>query len=171
MSVVKSKKSAEEALSTSRNSAEESVRFSAEAAQRGFEQAASLTREQFDRASKTLFQNYEEFSQLGKENIDAFVKSGAIFAKGFEEASKSWMAFTRRSFETSVETAKAVMSARDLREIVDVQSDFARTSFDSLVNESSRLSELGVKVANEALEPIQTRVNVTVEKLFKPVAA
>jgi phasin family protein len=167
MSVGKSKK-AEDAAAQSRSSAEDQVRFGNGAAQRGFEQAAMLTREQFDRASKTLFRNYEEFSELSKENIDAFVKSGTIVAKGFEEAGKAWIDFTRRSFETSVETAKAVMGAKDLREVVDVQSDFARTSFDSLVNEGSKLSELGVKVANEALEPIQSRINVTVEKILKP---
>jgi hypothetical protein len=55
--------------------------------------------------------------------------------------------------------------------VVDVQSDYARTSFDSLVNEGSKLSELGVKVANEALEPIQSRINVAVEKILKPAAA
>jgi phasin family protein len=167
MSVGKSKK-AEDAAAQSRSSAEDQVRFGNGAAQRGFEQAAMLTREQFDRASKTLFRNYEEFSELSKENIDAFVKSGTIVAKGFEEAGKAWIDFTRRSFETSVETAKAVMGAKDLREVVDVQSDFARTSFDSLVNEGSKLSELGVKVANEALEPIQSRINVTVAKILKP---
>jgi phasin family protein len=167
MSVGKSKK-AEDAAAQSRSSAEDQVRFGNGAAQRGFEQAAMLTREQFDRASKTLFRTYEEFSELSKENIDAFVKSGTIVAKGFEEAGKAWIDFTRRSFETSVETAKAVMGAKDLREVVDVQSDFARTSFDSLVNEGSKLSELGVKVANEALEPIQSRINVTVEKILKP---
>ena len=44
-------------------------------------------------------------------------------------------------------------------------------SFDRLMNEGSKLSEIGVKVANEALEPIQARVNVAVEKIFKPAAA
>ena len=165
---VKSKKSAEDAAAEGRRSVEDQVRNGNGAANRGFEQAAALTREQFDRASKTLFRNYEEFSELSKENIDAFVKSGTIVAKGFEEASKAWMEFTRRSFETSVETAKAVMGAKDLREVVDAQSDYARTSFDSLVNEGSKLSELGVKVANEALEPIQSRINVAVEKILKP---
>ena len=169
MSVVKSKKT--EDAAQSRRSVEEQFRLGNGAAQRGFEQAAYMTREQFERASKTLFKNYEEFSQLSKENIDAFVKSGTVVAKGFEEAGKAWIDFTRRSLETSVETAKAVMSCKDLREVVDVQSDYARTSFDSLVNEGSKLSELGVKVANEALEPIQSRINVTVEKILKPAAA
>ena len=171
MSVVKSKKSAEDAVAQVRTSVEDQFRYGTEAAQRGFEQAASMTREQFDKASKTLFKNYEEFSLLSKENIDAFVKSGTIFAKGFEEAGKLWIDFTRQSFETSVETAKAVMGCKDLREVVDVQSDFARESFDRLMNEGSKLSEIGVKVANEALEPIQSRVNLAVEKIFKPAVA
>ena len=171
MSVVKNRKSAEEAAAQVRSSVEDQVRFGSEAAQRGFEQAASITREQFDKASKTMFKNYEEFSQLSKENIDAFVKSGTVVAKGFEEAGKSWIDFTRRSFETSVETAKAVLGCKDLREVVDLQSDFARTSFDSLVSEGSKMSELGVKVANEAMEPIQNRFNIAVEKIFKPEAA
>jgi len=171
MSVVKSKKSAEAAVAQARSSVDDQVRLGTEAAQRSFEQAASMTREQFDKASKTLFKNYEEFAELGKENIDAFVKSGTIFARGFEEAGKSLINFTRRSLETSVETAKAVMGCRDLREVVDMQSDFARTSFDSLMTEGSKLSEIGVKVANEALEPIQARLNVAVEQIFKPVAA
>ena len=33
------------------------------------------------------------------------------------------------------------------------------------------MSELGVKVANEAMEPIQNRFNIAVEKIFKPEAA
>jgi phasin family protein len=168
MSVVKTRKSAEEAAAQTRSSIEDQVRFGSDVAQRGFEQAASITREQFDRASKTLFKNYEEFSQLSKENIDAYVRSGTIVAKGFEEASKSLMDFTRRSFENGVETAKAVMSCKDLREMVDLQSDYARASFDSLVNEGSKLSDLGVRMANEAMEPIQSRINLTVEKMMKP---
>ena len=171
MSVVKTKKSAEEAVAQARSSVEDQVRFGTEAAQRSFEQAASMTREQFDKASRTMFKNYEEFSQLGKENIDAFVRSGTVVAKGLEEAGKSLIDFTRRSLETSVETAKAVMGCRDFREVVDVQSDFARSSFDSLMNESTKLSEISVKVANEALEPIQARLNVAVERVFKPVVA
>jgi phasin family protein len=170
MSVVKTKRAGADAEHSGRSTVEDSVRYSADAAQRGFEQAASITREHLDKASQTLFKNYAEISQFGMENVDAFVKSGTIFAKGFEEVSKSWMALTRRSFESGVETAKAVLGARNLRDVVDLQSEFARTSFDNFMSEGTRIGELSVKVTNEALEPIQSRVNLAVEKLLKPVA-
>jgi phasin family protein len=173
MSVVKSKtvKSAAEAASTVRDSVEQGFLAGTEAATRTYEQAAAMTKEQFEKASVTLFKSYEELSQLGKENIDAFVKSGTIVAKGFEDMGKIWMAFTQRSLESSVETAKAAIACKTIREVVDLQSDFARQSFDSMVAEGTKIGEISVKVANEAIQPLQGRVNVVVEKILKPLAA
>ena len=73
--------------------------------------------------------------------------------------------------EASAQAAKALLAARTLREAVDVQTDFAKSSFDKLVAESTKLSEISVKVANEAAEPISARVNAAIEKILKPVAA
>ena len=66
---------------------------------------------------------------------------------------------------------QALLAARTLREAVDVQTDWAKTSFDKVVAESTKLSEISVKVANEAAEPINARFNAAIEKLLKPMAA
>jgi phasin family protein len=73
--------------------------------------------------------------------------------------------------ETSAQAAKALMGAKTLREAVDLQTDLAKSNFDKFIAESTKLSEMSVKVANEAFEPINARVNVAVEKLLKPIAA
>ena len=92
-------------------------------------------------------------------------------AKGFETLGKTWMSFTQETMESGAQVAKALLGAKTLREAVDLQTDFAKTSFDKFVGESTKLSEMSVKVANEAFEPINARLNVAVEKLMKPVAA
>ena len=43
-------------------------------------------------------------------------------------------------------------------------------NIDALVAEGTKLSELSMKVANEAIAPIQARVSETVEKLTKSAA-
>jgi hypothetical protein len=58
-----------------------------------------------------------------------------------------------------------------VREVIDLQTEFSRSRFDELVAESAKLTELSMTLANDALEPIQLRLNATVEKLMKPVAA
>ena len=65
----------------------------------------------------------------------------------------------------------AMRPGQSSREIVDLQSEYAKTSFDNIVSEGTKISEMTVKVANEALEPINARMNAAVEKMSKPVAA
>jgi len=73
--------------------------------------------------------------------------------------------------ENVAQTAKALLAAKTLREAADLQNDWAKASFDKLVAEGTKVSELSVKVANEAFQPLNARMNVAVEKLFKPVTA
>ncbi|MDH3916877.1 MAG: phasin family protein, partial [Rhodospirillales bacterium] len=147
------------------------VKAGAEAASAGYEKAAAITKEQVDRTSKAVFKGYGDFATLGQENVDAVVKSGNIAAKGFEALSQEVMAFARNSLEGNVAATKAILGAKDLREVANLQSAYTRRSFDQALAESAKLTEMSVKVANEAMQPIQARVTVTVGKLIKPVAA
>jgi phasin family protein len=143
----------------------------AEYAQQGYDQVVGATREQIEKASTAAFKAYEEFSKFQKDNYDAYVAASTIFAKGVETVGKAWVAFTQESLENSAQTAKALLGAKTLREAVDLQSDWAKSNFDKFVAEGTKLSEMTVKVANEAFGPINSRVNVAVEKMLKPVAA
>jgi phasin family protein len=117
--------------------------------------------------TKTL----EDITKFSKENVDALVTASTLYAKGFENVGKAWYALTQETVEASAAVAKALLGAKTLKEAVDLQTDFAKTTFDKYVAESTKLSELTIKVANEALEPINARVNVAVEKLLKPANA
>lgn len=142
-----------------------------EAAAKGYEQALGLTREQFAKTNSAFLKGYEDAQGFGKENVDALVQASTIFAKGAEQISKQMMALTQNSMQSSVVTAKALLGCKTLRDVIDLQTDYARSSFDSLMAEGAKLSELSMKVTNEAIAPIQARVTVAVEKLAKPIAA
>ena len=136
-----------------------------------FENVATTSREQFEKASQNAYRSLEDYSKFQKDNWEAFVAASQIAAKGAETIGRAWMALTQEAMENAASTAKALIGAKTLREAVDLQQDFAKTNFDKFVAESTKLSEIGVKVANEAFEPITARVNVAVEKILKPVAA
>ena len=143
----------------------------AQLAQQNYEKIFGATRERVEKASQTAFKSVEELQKLSKENLEAYVQASTIFAKGLEQVSKAWMAFTQETLEQSASAAKALLGAKSVREAVDLQTEWAKASFDKFVAESTKLSEQTVKTANEALEPINARFTVAVEKLWKPVAA
>lgn len=149
----------------------ETMTAGADFAQKNYERFVGASKEQVEKASASAFKTYEDLSKFSKENLDAVVAASTIFAKGFEAVGKEWMTFTQDTMEANAQAAKALLAAKTLREVVDLQTDFAKNSFDKLVAESTKLSEISVKVANEAAEPISARVNVAIEKLMKPVAA
>jgi phasin family protein len=161
----------EEAVQAGKQTFDAFVKAGNEAAAKGYEQAVQMTQEQVAKANSAFIKGCEDIQGFGKENVEAFVQASTIFAKGAEQISKQVMALTQSSMQSSVSTAKALMGCKTLRDVIDLQADFARSNFDSLVAEGTKLSEMSFKVTNDAIAPIQARVNLAVEKLTKPIAA
>lgn len=138
-----------------------------EAVTRNVEQAVSYTKEQVEKMSKQMITTYDDVAAFTKDNMDALMASSTILARGFEDLSKELSAFTKASLEHNMATAKAMLGAKTLREVVDMQAEFARTSFDTLVAEATKLSEHGVKMTTQAIEPLSARVNAAMEKASK----
>lgn len=146
---------------------EATVTAAQEAATKNVEQAVAYTKDQLDKVSKQVFTAYDEIAAFNKENVDAVLASTTVFTKGMESLTKAIMAFSQTQVEQSMSAAKAMAGVKTLRELVDLQTEFARTSFDAMVAEATKVSEMSVKVANEAIEPLSARVNATVEKVGK----
>ncbi|MFV3075152.1 phasin family protein [Niveispirillum fermenti] len=134
-------------------------------------QAIAYTKEKVEKMSKQVFASFDDVVGFQKDNVEAFVASSQILTKGLEALSKEIAAFTQAQYEQSVATTKALFAVKSVKELVDLQTEFAKTSFDAFVAEATKVSETGFKVANEAAEPLTARVNATVEKLSKIKAA
>jgi phasin family protein len=163
-------KTSETARFPGKDTVDSLMKAGVDATQMGIEQAVQLARDNVEKASTAFFKGYDEFSVMSKGNVEAVVKASSIYARGLEDLSKTVMAMTQSQLEASVAAAKAVLGCTSLRQMVDLQTDLARSNFDKFVADGSKLSEISLKVANEALEPIQARVNVAVEKFTKPAA-
>ncbi|MEQ8964272.1 MAG: phasin family protein [Azospirillaceae bacterium] len=164
-------KSVEDTIAATKETMDSAVKAGQETAVKNFEQAVSLGKEQFDKAGNQFFEGCNDVADFHKANVDAVMAASTTWAKGFEAMGRAWFDYTRSSMEQSVGVAKAMMTAKTLKEVVDLQSDFAKTSLDGLLAETTKLQDTTMKTANEAITPLSERVNVAVEKMGKPLAA
>ena len=125
----------------------------------------------FKMAPKAAFAGYGDLASANQETLDAVVKAGSVMVRGMETFSRELMTFAQASAEANAAVATRMFGVKSLQEAIDLQNAHARDSFDKAVAETSKLTEMSVKVANEAFEPLQARVNVAVEKLLKAQAA
>lgn len=141
----------------------------AEATVEVYEQVVETTKAQVEKTNEAVVKGYDEFAALQKEGVDALIKAGAIWAKGAEDFGKAYLALAQETAEANSDAAKALFSAKSLEEAVELQGKIARKSFDMSLSEGTKLSELSLKVANDAFQPIQQQLTAVVAKAGKIV--
>ncbi len=114
-----------------------------------------------------MLKSYEDVVAFSKANIDAAVLAGTKFAAGMEEVTKEVFGFTTKSFETAVEGVKAVTSCKTAAEAAQIQQKLAKDSWETLVAESTKLTEMSTVVAKSAAEPFQVRCKTVFETFGK----
>jgi len=144
--------------------------FTAAAASETVEQAVQATREQVEKASAAATQGYGDFTAFQKDAFDALVRSSEILARGAEALGKEYFSFAQHTATANSEATKALLAARSLQEVVDLQSKMVRTNFDKSVDEGGKISEMSLKIASDAFEPLQKQISVAVETAMKPLS-
>ncbi|KQN39685.1 hypothetical protein ASG37_09135 [Sphingomonas sp. Leaf407] len=108
---------------------------------------------------------FEEMNEMAKGNIEAMVEASRIAAKGLESLGQEMAEYGRKSFEHATSTAKTLASVKSPTEFMKLQSDYVRQSFDSFVAEASKTTEMMMKLAGDAAQPISNRVAVAADKV------
>jgi phasin family protein len=112
----------------------------------------------------------EEMTDLTKGNIEALVASTKVAAKGVEKIGQEVAEYSRKHFEDTSAAIKGFADIKSPADLFRLQGEFARTQFDSVIAESSKLSETMIKLAGDMFEPITSRYSVAAERVKSAVA-
>jgi phasin family protein len=134
----------------------------AEAAE-GIETALKTGTEAFKNGFEKAVKGYDQLLGYGKDTVEAYVKSANAAGKGAETLHNEIYAYSKQSIEDSIKAAKAVFASKSPQEAFELQTDFAKTAFETYVSEVTKLNEIVVASTKQAFEPIQGRYQAWVE--------
>lgn len=100
----------------------------------------------------------DDIAHFGREAFAAVAELQAALARGLEAISAAMAWLARSGIDSAARTATGMLGIRTIADAIEVNALFARTSFDSLVDGSARLSELGVRLAAELSQPLLARL-------------
>ena len=121
----------------------------------------------FDKAVK----NYDQFLGYGKETVEAYTKAANVAAKGAETLHNEIFAYSKQSMEDTMAATKALMATRSVHEAFELQTDFAKTAFETYVSQMTKLGEIFVATTKDSFAPIQGRVQAWVDTVQNARAA
>lgn len=108
---------------------------------------------------------FGEFNTFSKDNVEAFVQSMTTAGKGVEQLNSHVVAFTKQAMEDSITNAKRMAGAKSVQEVIEMQTDFAKSSLDAYLGEVNKLTDLVAGSVKDTFKPINARVTATVEML------
>ena len=109
----------------------------------------------------------EEFVSFSQGNFEAMMKAGQIWAAGMQDLQKTFTATAQAQVEAAMGSMKAFSGVKSLKEAMDLQASFARTSLEAAVTETGKLTDASMKLAEQAMAPITARVSLAVEKFAR----
>jgi phasin family protein len=112
----------------------------------------------------------EELADLARANVEAVVEASRVAAEGARSLGQEAVTSGRDGFEQAADAIRSLAEAKSPTEYLQLQSDFARASFDRAVAESSRLTESFVKLAGQAFQPLSNRASANAERFNTLVA-
>ena len=124
-----------------------------------------------NKAATDAVKGYEQAVAYGKENVDAVMKSNAIFVKGVQDINTALFGLAQTSMEDSVAATQKIFGCKTVADVIDAQAELAQANYAKALDDSRKISDLSVKVAEAASKPITKQVNAAVEKFSKPIAA
>ena len=134
-----------------------------ERAAKGLETSQVKIKENMEKAMKTA----EELMVFSQGNMEALMKASQIYASGFQDISKHFAASSKASLEETVAFTKSLMGVKSVKEAVDLQTGFAKSSIEKAVSETNKLTDASVKLAEQVAAPITARVTLAVETFGK----
>lgn len=109
----------------------------------------------------------EDFLSFNQGNIEAFVKSGQIFATGLQDMTKMMAATAQASLDETMSTFRAMATVRSVKEAIDLQTTLARSTIEKAMSQGGQVAETTFKLAEQTMAPLTSRVTLAVESFGK----
>ena len=143
---------------------EQTFRASADAARGGAETAQDAMRAGLNTAAQTFQQVTDQFTRtLGfaepqsqelarksSQNLEAVTQATSVLAQGAQEISREWFGLAQERLRKNIDGLNALTRCRSVQDMFAVQSDLVRDNLRQVIDNSRRLSEVSVRVAQDA---------------------
>ncbi len=136
----------------------------AEAIKTTVDRATAAGQQAFKEAVEKSIGSLGEINSHGKRNLEAVVESVTAATRGAETLGAQALAYSKKSWEDSTAAAQALGSAKSVQEVVEIQTNWAKSALESYMTEVSKWSDTVSASVKDSFKPLNERVTATVER-------
>ena len=100
--------------------------------------------------------NIYDFQKLGTEQLASNTTAASSFLDTVQAIAADASDYSRRSLENSSSFLAKLLDAKSFDSVIQIHSEYAKTSYESFVVQAKKMGELYSDLAKEFFKPIQT---------------
>ena len=128
------------------------------------ERASAAGQQAFRETVEKSLGTLNDMNAHSKRNLEAVVESVTAATRGAESLGAQALAYSKKSWEDSVQAAQSLGAAKSVQEVVEIQTNWAKSSLETYLSELNRWSETVSASVKDSFKPINERVTATVER-------
>lgn len=120
----------------------------------------------FSPGKASMMMKIEDIQQYGKEHFETVVASATTVQNGLQAIASAYGDYTKKSFEDTKSFVEKLSGVKSLDKALEVQTEFAKSSYETFVAESQKIAGLYTDLAKQSYKPVEGIV-----AKFTPAAA
>ena len=99
-----------------------------------------------------------QFQNVSKEGFDAVVRAYGEANQSFQAIAAEVTDYSKTAFEDATRAFQQLVSAKSAEQAFEIQSQYAKKSYDAYIAQVSKLGEMWVDLARETYKPVERAI-------------
>ena len=108
-----------------------------------------------------MAKGFDDMQKLGKDNLDATMKSFGGLSESAQAIAVQMADYSKKSFEDGSKALERLFGAKTLEQVIQIQTDFAKTTYDDFIARATKIGELYSDLAKETYKPFESYLSKT----------
>ena len=97
----------------------------------------------------------EDIQKYGKDQMETVVASATSVQSGLQAIATAYGDYTKKSFEETRSFVEKLSGAKSLDKALEVQTEFAKSAYETFVAESQKIAGLYTDLAKQTYKPFE----------------
>jgi hypothetical protein len=111
-----------------------------------------IVKENIDTTAKTL-------AAVSKDNLEVTVKSFGEVSKSAQAIASHITDYSKQSFEDGSKVMEKLFGAKSLEQAIEIQSEYAKASYERFVTEATKIGELCANLVKETYKSFENNLS------------
>lgn len=98
--------------------------------------------------------NNMDVQKLSQESLDRAMRMLGDWNKNWQAIANEISDYSKRSFEQSTKAFEKLLSAKSMEQAIEIQTDYARRTYEEYLEEMTKLGNMYANFAKEAYKPL-----------------